>query len=542
MSFNSGSRCPCGRACIWPSILFGIAIVILLALMTAICASADSGETNFEIRSFDVKGNTILPKNRVMSAVGLFIGPRKTASDVEKARDALEKLYHDSGYPAVMVNIPEQTLKDGIVKLEVIETRIGKVRVTGNRYFTMEKILHDLPAFAPGEILYLPKVQEEVGRLNRNPDFKVDPAITPGTEFGTVDAELKVEDQLPLHGYLELNDRNNHDTTELRLNAMIRYDNLWQKEHSISVQYQTSPQDTNQVEVFSFSYVLPAPWNVDHQLVFYGIWSDSNTAFGEGFSVVGKGQIFGMRYVVPLPQYKQYSHNITLGIDYKHFDQAFGFTNPATGQSTETPINYTPLSASYSASLPDEWGGVSQFSAGLNMNFRQNEMEFEYKRFMAEANYLYATAGIQRMQKLPLGMNLLVKLDGQIASEPLIANEEYSAGGMENVRGYLENEAMGDNALHATVEVSFPDQFEWLGIGKKVQMTPFIFYDMVRLTSKDPLPDQVSTVELQGTGAGMRGSATKNVEYEIDWAIALQSSAQIRRYDERVYFKVRGLF
>ena len=49
-----------------------------------------------------------------------------------------------------------------------------------------------------------------------------------------------------------------------------------------------------------------------------------------------------------------------------------------------------------------------------------------------------------------------MKLDGQIASEPLVDNEEYSAGGMENVRGYLESEAMGDNALHGTVEVSFP--------------------------------------------------------------------------------------
>ena len=513
--------------------------------MHGICASADSGETSFEITAFEVNGNTILPTGKVQAAVALFIGPRKTASDVEKARDVLEKLYHDSGYPAVMVNIPEQTLKNGIVKLEVIETRIGKVKVTGNRYFTMDKILHDLPAFAPGEILYLPKVQEEVGRLNRNPDFKVDPVITPGTESGTIDAELKVEDQLPLHGYLELNNRNSHNTTALRLNAMIRYDNLWQQEHSISFQYQTSPQNLNQVEVGSFSYILPAPWNLDHQLVFYGIWSDSNTAFGEGFAVVGKGQIFGVRYVVPLPQYKLYSHNVTLGLDYKHFNQTFGFANPVSGQITETPISYTPLSASYSASLPDEWGGVSQFSAGVNLNFRginSRESEFETKRYMAEANYIYATAGIQRMQKLPQGMNLLVKLDGQIANEPLIDNEEYSAGGMENVRGYLESEAMGDNALHGTVEVSFPDPVDSSAIGKTVHMTPFIFYDMVRLITQHALPGQMSTIELQGTGVGIRGSVTKNLEYEMDWAIALQASAQIRRNDQRVNFKVKGLF
>ena len=524
--------------------LFVATIVTLFAPMAGSCFAADNGETSFEIKAFDIKGNTILPTSKVLTAVALFIGPRKTASDVEKARDSLEKLYHDSGYPAVMVNIPEQTLKDGIVKLEVMETRIGKVRVTGNRYFTMEKILHALPAFTPGEILYLPRVQEEVGRLNKNPDFKVDPAISPGKEFGTIDAELKVEDQLPLHGYLELNNRDSHDTTQLRLNAMVHYDNLWQMEHSISLQYQISPEKLQQVNVVSVSYVLPAPWNVDHQLVVYGIWSDSNTAFGEGFSVIGKGQILGLRYVVPLPPYKLYSHNITMGVDYKHFNQAFGFQAPGA-TATYSPLTYTPLSFSYNASLPDEWGGAFQFSAGLNMNFRgimSHEKEFEYKRYMAEANYLYGTAGIQRSQKLPLGMNLLVKLDGQIANEPLVNNEEYSAGGMENVRGYLENEEMGDNAVHGTAEITFPSPLEGAKIGKIAQLTPFIFYDMARLTIYKPLSGQSSSSELQGTGAGIRGAITKHMEYEMDWAIALQPSGRIARNDQRVYFKVKGLF
>ena len=240
---NSVYHCRFDSLCICLIVLFLVTIVTLIVPMVGVCSAVDSGETNFDIRAFDVKGNSILPMDRVMAAVAIFIGPRKTASDVEKARDAIEKLYHDSGYPAVYVNIPEQTLKDGIVKLEVIETRIGKVKVTGNRYFTMEKIMHDLPAFTPGEILYLPKVQEEVGRLNRNQDFKVDPAISPGKESGTIDAELKVEDHLPLHGYLELNNRANHDTTELRLNAMIRYDNLWQKEHSISFSTRLRPRN-----------------------------------------------------------------------------------------------------------------------------------------------------------------------------------------------------------------------------------------------------------------------------------------------------------
>jgi len=121
-------------------------------------------------------------------------------------------------------------------------------------------------------------------------------------------------------------------------------------------------------------------------------------------------------------------------------------------------------------------------------------------------------------------MNLLVNIgwtDCQI--EPLVSNEEYSAGGMENVRGYLENEEMGDNAFHGTAEISFPAPFEETKIGKIAQVTPFIFYDIARLITQQPLPGQTGILNSNGTGAGIRGAVDNSyMQYEIDWAIALQ--------------------
>jgi len=278
---------------------------------------AEDQQPAFEISAFEVEGNTLLLEAEIQSSLAGFAGPSKTAEDVETARDALEGLYHKKGYPTVLVNIPEQTVEEGVVRLRVLESKIRRVKVTGNRYFTMDKILRELPSFRPGEILYVPKVEAELNKVNRNPDFKVAPVLMPGKEAGAIDVELKVKDRLPLHGSVELNNRSSHDTTDLRLNAMIRYDNLWQKEHSISFQYQTSPEDKDEVQVAAGSYVLPAPWKDDHLVALYGIWSDSDTAFGEGFDVVGKGNIFGARYVMPLPSYKLYTHNVTLGLDYK---------------------------------------------------------------------------------------------------------------------------------------------------------------------------------------------------------------------------------
>ncbi|RJR22827.1 MAG: ShlB/FhaC/HecB family hemolysin secretion/activation protein [Nitrospiraceae bacterium] len=520
------------------------AIFVINALAHEECPAADNEDIGFMIRDFEITGNSLLSPLELRAAVMPFTGTGKTVADVEKARDALERLYHNAGYPSVIVNIPEQTLQDNIVKLEVIEGRIGQVKVTGNRYFTSGKVMRDLKSLWPGRIIYLPDVQSDIAFLNRNPDFKVTPSMSPGKKPGTIDIELKVEDRLPLHGSLELNNRASHDTSELRLNAMVRYDNLWQKEHSLSFQYQASPQKIKEAQVLGASYVLPSPWDKDRQLAFYGIWSDSDTAFGEGFKVTGKGEIFGARYVMPLPSYKLYDHNMTLGIDYKHFDQAVGFTTES-GETTETPVSYLPLSLSYSASLPDELGGTTQFSGGLNLSLRglgSRETEFEDKRFKARANYLYANLGIQRTQKLPLGMVLFAKVDGQVSDQPLIDNEQYTAGGMDTVRGYKESEASGDNGVHCTLEVSFPDPVETTGIGKWLRTGPYIFYDVAAMSIKSPLPGQDKSTKIEGAGAGVRGSITKNIEYELDWAVALRSTDRIKSGDQRVHFLVKAIF
>ena len=158
-----------------------------------------------------------------------MIGPDKKASDVETARDTLEKLYHSKGYPTVLVSIPEQRVQEGIIRLDVTESKVAKVATVGNRYVTSEKILSSLPSMKPGEVLYTPEVQKEISKANENADVKVTPSLSQGNEAGTVDVDLKVEDTLPLHASLEISNRYSPDTTPLRLNAVIHYDNLWQR-------------------------------------------------------------------------------------------------------------------------------------------------------------------------------------------------------------------------------------------------------------------------------------------------------------------------
>jgi hemolysin activation/secretion protein len=49
-----------------------------------------------------------------------------------------------------------------------------------------------------------------------------------------------------------------------------------------------------------------------------------------------------------------------------------------------------------------------------------------------------------------------------------------------------------------------------LGLGSRLQLTPYIFYDYAWLEVINPLPSQRAAVSLQGTGAGFKGIFFKN--------------------------------
>lgn len=501
-------------------------------------------EQSFEIVEFQVEGNTLFTTQRLTNLLDELTGTGRTAVDVEKARETLEKFHHEAGYPTVVVNIPEQTVESGIIRLQVVESRVGATRLTGNRHYSSAQILEQLPSLSPGSILYVPDVQKEVTRVNRIADFKVTPGIDPGKEAGTVDVALKAEDHLPLHGFLELNDRNSLNTTPLRLNGALHYDNLWHREHSLSLQYQDSPQKLGEVEVFSGSYTMPAPWNRENSLSLYGVDSDSQTGFGEGFQTIGKGTIVGVRYSIPLPALDDYSHTAILGFDYKNFLETTGVAGSAAGQTT-TPVQYFPFTLSYSGTLIDP-SGQTTLNAGLNIAFRgmvTNQEQFANKRFDARGDYLYATLGAERRQKLPGNAGLLLKLDGLIADQPLISSEQFIAGGMESVRGYHEAEAAGDGGVHGVTEFTAPDLAPRCSLGEGFQITPYLFYDFAFLLVRDPLPGQQQELRLQGSGVGVRGFLFRKLEYQFDWAYALTSGVDtVKAGDSLAYFKLKYQF
>src|SRR5207249_3491848 len=106
----------------------------------------------FPVLEYQVEGNTLLSTVDVERAVMSHLGESRSIQDIEAARAQLEKAYHDRGYKTVAVNIPQQKVADGVVRLHVNESPVGKLHIEGSRYHSLAAIRGKLPDFGEGRV------------------------------------------------------------------------------------------------------------------------------------------------------------------------------------------------------------------------------------------------------------------------------------------------------------------------------------------------------------------------------------------------------
>lgn len=495
---------------------------------------------SFYIREYRVDGVKRLQKLEVEEAVYPFLGPARTPDDVEQARAALEKTYHDKGYQTVSVIVPQQDPRRGIVRLEVVENKVGRLRVNGARWFLPSQVKREAPSLAEGNVPEMKQVGKEITGLNRLADRRVTPVLRQGVEPGTVDIDLNVEDKLPLHGSLELNNRYSINTTPLRLNGSLSYGNLFQLGHTGGLSLQIAPEDIDDALVYSGYYLARVSEGLS--LMATGTKQDSNVSTLGGGAVAGRGDIIGLRALFDLPTTPKFYQNVTLGIDWKNLEEDIVVGNDVIA----APIEYYPLSANYSATwMGDE--GFTALNASLNFSLRgagSDEEDFANKRFNADGSYIYLRTDLAHTRDLEDGWQIFGKIQGQLSSQPLVNNEQFAGGGLDTARGYLEATSLGDNGVFGTVELLGPSLIgssakspDTDAVGKKDEWRFYAFTDAGIIGLYDALPGQDSRFSLASIGVGSRANLFKHYNASVDVAIPLIEEADTEQGEVRVTFR-----
>lgn len=499
----------------------------------------------FAVNKYLVLGNTVLSPEAIAASLTNIDGNFGTNVSFDGIRTALTELqsaYRTRGYVTVSVGLPQQKLTNAMVKVQVTEGRLAAINVTGNRYYSSNNVMSALPSLHTNLLLNSHVLQSELDAANANRNRQIYPVIGPGPEPGTSELTLKVKDRLPLHARLELNNQGTPGTPDLRMNFNAQYDNLWGLEHQVGLQYSFSPEqmkrendyvatpfDDPLIASYSGYYRLPLggynsvqqqveanpgsfgyneithkfnlpPATGRPELNIYASRSTSDTGVQYGASTnvvttpllkidsqtsgdnVTLNEGIGGRLSLPLPPLSAMSSTLSLGVDYKRYQQVSYNTNNfyvtevvtnssgqpvvirntvATGQPTRSAtLVYLPFNVGWNGSVPDALG-TTFFNAQANFNVAgllSDSADFARVAYTtnAQAGYITLQMGADRVQTLYRDWTVKLHADGQWANGALISNEQYAMGGTAGVRGYQDGQSYGDTGWRFSIEPQTP--------------------------------------------------------------------------------------
>lgn len=466
------------------------------------------------VTHFSFSGNTLFGDAVLAPLVAEYVNHPITLAQLYEAADKVADFYAHEGYSLASVNVPAQKVKDGDVRLEVIEGRIGKIGFEGEHWYR-EEILHDFARHVrPGQVYRNGPLEQDLQALNALPGLAARAVIQPGAGYGSSDIAMKVQES-PIDGYVVTDNYGRKDTGEYRLSASVTVNNPGRIADQLTV-LGTHSSD-NRLNYGYFDYNAP--------LNFRGTRFDVN--FGHAyfdaapFNVPGRNNNLQLNLLQSWVRTSTDTFSTSAG--FLHSDGNADFAGAAL---SHTNINLLNLGLSWSHIWADS--AMTQYSASVHTNFSHSYDDHSIIGGYRDRELLRLELNMQHLQPLPARLQLLALVDTVYSPNPLADTEQMSIGGPTTVRGFPASEARGDRGFFGQLTLRRPWTFG------KLALVPRVYVDTGVVVAKHfGMPNTHSSLTSAGTGADL---IYRSVDLKVDWAYPFDSKpVSDGRNDGRVY-------
>lgn len=492
----------------------------------------------FNIDRFEVTGNTLLPAAEVERLVSPFSGKDKDFADIQRALESLEQAYRDRGFGVVQVLLPEQDITRGVVQFRVLQPRVGKVNIEGNTHFDNANVRRSLPSVKEGETPNSNAIARNLQLTAEHPIKQTNVLLRSGETEDVVDVNVKVTDDRPWRRFLTIDNTGTSDTGYFRTGIGFQHTNLFNRDHSLTAQYVTSPTNMNKVSIYGLGYHIPFyAWNSSLDLI--AGYSDVNSGVVQGlFNVSGSGIIGAARWNVILPKWGETEQKVAFGVDYRAFNNQVipqGLTQNLTPDVTIHPISvtYSGLKRMTAADL-SFYAGLSHNIAGGN-----DGKEFDWRngiiaRQAVTDDYTILRYGFTYGRQFRNEWQMRFAMNGQYSANALVSGEQFGLGGPDSIRGYQLREVSNDRGYSMQSELYTPDFARKVGLSDTYRARALVFYDWGAAQRNDAVAGDINRDSIASVGLGLRLSYSKMVNLRLDLAQILQATPTRHDSTQRV--------
>jgi hemolysin activation/secretion protein len=414
------------------------------------------------------------------------------------------------------------------VQFRVLQPRIGKVNIEGNTNFDSANVRRSLPSIKEGEVPNSRNIARNLQLTAEHPIKQTNVLLRSGESEDVVDVNVKVTDDRPWRAFFSLDNTGTGDTGYLRSGFGYQHSNLFNRDHSLTAQYVTSPTNPSKVSIYGAGYRIPF-YELNSSLDLIAGYSDVNSGVVSGlFNVSGSGTIGAARWNLILPKWDEMEQKVAFGLDYRAFGNQVVPTG--TNQSLTPDITIHPASINYSA-LRRMTAADFSFYAGASRNIPggSDGKESDWRNGAAARqavtdDYSILRYGFTYARQFRNEWQVRFAMNGQYSSDALVSGEQFGLGGPDSVRGYQLREVSNDRGYSMQNEIYTPDFARKVGMSDTYRLRALAFYDWGAAQRNKAVAGDITRDSIASWGTGLRFTYGKSMTLRLDLAQLLQAT------------------
>ncbi len=503
---------------------------------------------SFFVKEIAVDGETNLESFEIQKILSPYKNRELKLADLKKAARTLTRAIRSKGYVTTRVLVPPQKVDQGVVHFKVMEGKLGKISIQGNKYFK-ERFMKRVLKARPGEILRYSRLERDLLRLNTHPDRDVRAVLIPGEEPETTDLVLNVKETFPIHVGYSFDNTGTRLTGRLRHGISLAHTNLLGLDDMLQAKFLIT--DGSHFAGVAVDYLLPITASAD----FIFDYTHVNTRLGgddfNDLKILGKANIWSPTVVQRVIDRDHFDVSLFTGVDFKEIETTQGGLS-----NSRDNLRILRLGAQFAER---DKGGRTFITDEFEFGFSRilgasDKIDSNSSRTEAGAQFFRTVIDFGRLQKLPLESFLILRGSTYLTPDKLPASEQMRVGGAATVRGYPEGDYLGEHGISGSTELRCPCYFiprDWKypksenSVRDSIQLLGF--FDVARVATKGAPQFQPGNRTLAGMGGGIRFNLTRkplgrNVSARLDWGVPVGEAPLTEKKGSRLHFSLNMTF
>src|SRR5580658_8262351 len=175
----------------------------------------------FAVKSFELSGNTAFDTPTLHALIAEAEGQNLTLPQLGRIAARITEYYRSHGYPLDRAIIPAQNIRDGVVRIQIIEARYGEIALDNHSRVVDPLLQATLAPLQSGHAISDAPLNHALLLLADIPGVALVATLMPGEMVGTSDLQVQTAATPAVTGNVALDNDGNRYTGRVRLGGTV---------------------------------------------------------------------------------------------------------------------------------------------------------------------------------------------------------------------------------------------------------------------------------------------------------------------------------